>query len=61
VRSAEAGTLNLDKLVDDEVAAPAVELPPVTMAELERTLIESAALRERYHPHPTIARAHLLD
>jgi hypothetical protein len=61
VRSAEAGLLNLDRLTDDEVAAPAGLPPPLTMPELERTLVGSAALHDRFRPHDTIARAHLLD
>ena len=61
VRSAEAGTLNLDKLVDDEVAATSAAPPPVTMPELERALVTSAELAGRFHPHPTIGRAHQFD
>jgi hypothetical protein len=61
VQSAEAGALNLDKLVDDEVGAPVVAPPPVTMPELERALVTSAALGARFQAHPTIVRAHLLD
>jgi superfamily II DNA or RNA helicase len=61
VRSAEAGLLNLDKLVDDEVSAPAEPQPPVTLTELEWALVGSDALGERFQPHPAIARAHLLD
>src|SRR5262249_4686351 len=47
VRSAEAGLLNLDRLTEDEVAAPAALLSPVTMPELERTLVGSAALHDQ--------------
>jgi hypothetical protein len=61
VRSAEAGTLNLDKLVDTEVAPTVAEPPPLTMPELERTLVESGTLKDRFRPHPSIAGAHLLD
>jgi superfamily II DNA or RNA helicase len=61
VRSAEAVALNLDRLVDTEAAAPEPEHPPITLSELERALVESAALRARFLPHPTIAGAHLLD
>jgi superfamily II DNA or RNA helicase len=61
VRSAEASTLNLDRLVDDEVAAPPAAQPPITMPELERTLVASAALDGRFHPHRTIAGAHQFD
>jgi superfamily II DNA or RNA helicase len=61
VRSAETGALDLDKLVDTDVAPLTSEPPPLTMGELERTLVESAALKDRFRPHPTIAGAHLLD
>jgi hypothetical protein len=61
VRSAEAGALNLDKLVDTKVAPAAAVPPPLTMPELERTLVESITLRDRFRPHPSVAGAHLLD
>ncbi len=61
MRSAEADLLNLDTFVDAEVSAPNALPPPVTMSQLERTLVESVALGERFRPHPTIAGAHLLD
>jgi hypothetical protein len=31
------------------------------MPELERTLVESGHLQDRFHPHPSLAGAHLLD
>jgi hypothetical protein len=61
VQSAEISSLDLDKLTEDEVAAPADVPAPITMRELEKTLVGSRALGERIRPHPTISGAHLLD
>ncbi len=61
VRSAEAETLDLDRLVDAEAAVAASEPPPLTMPELERALVESGQFNGRFHPHLSIAGAHLLD
>jgi len=61
VQSSEVSALNLDSLVDDAVAKPAELPPPVTLPELERTLIGSTAFRDRFKAHPNIAGAHLLD
>jgi len=61
VRSKEISALKLDKFVDDTVQAVAEEHVPVTLPELERAIVESAALGGRFEPHPEIAGAHLLD
>ncbi|MCE9554580.1 MAG: DEAD/DEAH box helicase family protein [Planctomycetes bacterium] len=61
VESSEVSGLDLDKLVDDTVSAPKSLPAPVTLTELERTIIGSQALGERFTPHPRIAGAHLLD
>ena len=61
VQEEEISALNVDKFVDDTVEAVAEEPAPVTLAELERAIVESAALRDRFEPHPEIAGAHLLD
>lgn len=61
VRSAEISALNLDKFVDDTVEAASAEPAPVTLPELERTIVGSAAMRGRFEPHPEIAGAHLMD
>ena len=61
VRSEEISALNLDKFVDDTVEA-VTEMPaPVTLPDLERTIVESEMMHERFEPHPKIAGAHLLD
>jgi hypothetical protein len=61
VQSAETPSLDLDKLAADEVAAPEKAAAPVTMRELEKTLVESKALGDRFRVHPAISGAHLLD
>ncbi len=61
VRSAEAGGMNLDRLADAEATVPPPDPPPLTMPELERALVGSAALAGRFAAHPTVAGAHLLD
>ncbi|MBY0527368.1 MAG: DEAD/DEAH box helicase family protein [Gemmataceae bacterium] len=61
LHSAEVSALNLDTYIDDQVEA-AQEMPlPVTLSELERTLVKSAALRDRFQPHAAVTGAHLLD
>ena len=47
--------------MDDTVEAVAEEPAPVTLPELERAIVESAAMQGRFEPHPEIAGAHLLD
>ena len=61
VQEKEISALNLDKLVDDTVEAASDEPSPVTLPELERSIVESAAMRGRFEPHGEIAGAHLLD
>jgi superfamily II DNA or RNA helicase len=61
VQSAEVTALNLDKFTEDTVEAAATIPAPITLPELERTLVGSPRLRDRMRPHPTIAGAHLLD
>jgi len=61
VRSAEISALNLDKFVDDTVEAGAAIPAPVTLPELERAIVQSAAMKGRFEPHPQIAGAHFLD
>ena len=61
VRSQEISSLNLDEFTA-VTAEPVDEKPaPVTLPELERTLVHSAALRDRLRPHPKVQHAHLLD
>ncbi len=55
VQEQEISALNLDKLVDDTVEAASGEPSPVTLPELERAIVESAAMRGRFEPHPEIA------
>ena len=61
VQSAEISAFDLDKLTNDEVAPVSEEPLPITMQELERTLVESQSLGERFRPHPRIPGLHLLD
>jgi SNF2 family DNA or RNA helicase len=61
VRSQELSALDLDRYVMEEVYLEAEEPPPVTLAELERTLVKSAAFGHRFQPHPTIAGAYQFD
>lgn len=61
VQEKKISALNLDKLVDDTVEAASAESSPVTLPELERSIVESAAMRDRFEPHPEIRGAHMLD
>lgn len=54
------GGLALDDLLDLEAPAEE-EPPPVTMAELERALVDSRTLGRRFRPHPEIGGAHRLQ
>ena len=58
---AEVTGIGLDSISDDAVEAPA-DLPvPLTLTEMERSLVLSKALGLRFRPHPSIPGAHLLD
>jgi len=59
--SQEIRALDVDKYVVEHVRLEAEEPPPVTLPELERTLIESEAFGRRFEPHPSIPGAHLFD
>ncbi|GIW55581.1 MAG: hypothetical protein KatS3mg082_1985 [Nitrospiraceae bacterium] len=61
VRSQEISALNLDKLVVERAEIEVAEPPPVTLPELERTLIESQAFGHRFRPHPAIPGAYQFD
>jgi hypothetical protein len=61
VRSQEISALDLDKVVVEQIHLEAEEPPPVTLPELERTLIESEAFGRRFRPHPAIPGAHQFD
>src|SRR5208283_1241214 len=61
VRQGESSGIGLDSISGDAVEAPAVLPVPVTLTDLERTLVQSQALGNRFRPHPTISGAHLLD
>lgn len=61
IQEKDISALNLDNLVDDTVEAAGGEPSPVTLPELERTIVTSSAMRGRFEPHPEIAGAHLLD
>jgi len=61
VQSAQVNALNLDLFATGE-SEPAEVLPvPITLQELERAVVISLALRDRFRPHPTLAGAHQLD
>ena len=52
VRQGESTGIGLDSISGDAVEAPA-DLPvPVTLTDLERTLVQSKALGSRFRPHP---------
>ena len=61
VRSAEVSSLNLGELTADAAEPLSEEPSPITLPELERTIVESKSLGERLKPHPRLAGAHLLD
>ena len=61
VKQGESSGIGLDSISGDAVEAPADVPVPVTLTDLERTLVQSKALGSRFRPHPTISRAHLLD
>jgi SNF2 family DNA or RNA helicase len=60
VRQGESTGIGLDSITDAVEAPPEVPVP-VTLTELERTLVQSRALGSRFRPHPSIPGAHLLD
>jgi len=55
------GTLGIDSLVDTSVAAPAEEPAPVSLADIEKALLNSTTLGPRFRPHPEIAGACQFD
>ena len=61
VKLGESSGIGLDRITGDASEAPVVLPLPVTLTDLERTLVQSQALRVRFRPHPTISGAHLLD
>jgi superfamily II DNA or RNA helicase len=61
VKQGESSGIGLDSISGDAVEAPAVLPVPVTLTDLERTIVQSEALGLRFRPHPTISAAHLLD
>ena len=61
VGQGETTGIGLDRISGDAVEAPA-DLPvPVTLTEMEGTLVQSKALGSRFRAHPSIRGAHLLD
>lgn len=61
VQSAQVNSLNLDLFATGESEA-AEELPaPITLQELEKAIVGSDSLRDRFRPHPTLSGAHQLD
>ncbi len=54
VRQGESTGIGLDSISGDAVEAPAVLPVPVTLTDLERTLVQSKALGSRFRPHPKI-------
>ena len=55
----QVALFGLDEYADEEVATAASDVP-LTLADLERVLTSSSALRDRLKPHPQIERAYLL-
>jgi superfamily II DNA or RNA helicase len=53
--------LDLDHIGGDNPPIPEVQEAPLTMPELERSILTSKALGGRFRPHPTLGGAHLLD
>jgi SNF2 family DNA or RNA helicase len=60
VKQGESTGIGLDSITD-AVEAPADVPVPVTLMDLERTLVQSKALGPRFRLHPSLAGAHLLD
>ena len=61
VKQGESSGIGLDSISGDAVEAPAVLPVPVTLTDLEGTIVQSEALGLRFRPHSTISAAHLLD
>jgi superfamily II DNA or RNA helicase len=61
VQSAEVAVLNLDECGDDTVEATRQEAVPVSLPELERTVVGANAFKDRFQAHPSIGGAYLLD
>jgi superfamily II DNA or RNA helicase len=60
VKQGETSGIGLDHITD-AVEAPADVSVPLTLPDLERTIVQSKAIGSRFRPHPKIAGAHLLD
>ena len=60
-RQGEFTGIGVDSISGDAVEASA-DLPmPLTLTEMERSLVQSKTLGSRFRPHPSIPGAHLLD
>ena len=57
----EIAGLDLDRYLDEVVAAPAKEDPPITLKDLETLLVGSKIHGGRLRPHPEIGGAYLLS
>jgi superfamily II DNA or RNA helicase len=56
----QAACLDLDRYVEEVVAAPPKEEPPVSLKDLEALLVGSKTHGKKFHPHPEIGGAYLL-
>jgi hypothetical protein len=61
VTQGESTDIGLDSIAGDVVEVPHTKAVPVTLTDLERTILKSKALGSRFRTHATISGAHVLD
>ena len=61
IESARLEDLDLDSFLNPEIAAPEPAQSPVTLKDLEASLVGSAATETMFRPHSSIAGAYLLS
>ncbi len=61
LQAREVAGLDLDRYLEETVASPQEEKPPVSLADLEVLFLKSRAHGGRFKPHPTIVGAYVLS
>ncbi len=61
IESARLEELDLDSFLSPEIAAPEPAQSPVTLKDLEKSLVDSMSAEKMFQHHPTIAGAYLLS
>jgi len=61
LQAREVAGLDLDRYLEETVASPQEEKPPVSLADLEGLFLKSRAHGGRFKPHPAIVGAYVLS